>query len=100
MRLGVVQGRVVLSAATPEMAGITLLIVEPVTSENLQKGGGKGGGKALVAADNLGANLGQMVAIVEGREAANPYWPDDVPVDVYCSLIVNSVDYYPPVPTS
>jgi len=96
MRIGVVQGRVVLGAATPELAGTVLLIVEPVTSENLREGTKKGGGKALVVADQLGANLGQLVAFVEGREAANPYWPQDVPVDAYCSLIVNNVEYHPP----
>jgi hypothetical protein len=33
-----------------------------------------------------------MVAFTEGREAANPFWPDAVPVDAYCSLIVDSID--------
>jgi ethanolamine utilization protein EutN len=51
-----------------------------------------GGGKALIAIDALGAAEGQMVAITEGREASNPFWPDKVPVDAYCSLIVDSVD--------
>ena len=33
-----------------------------------------------------------MVAFTEGREAANPFWPDAVPVDAYCALIVDSID--------
>ena len=28
----------------------------------------------------------------EGREAANPFWPDAVPVDAYCALIVDTID--------
>jgi microcompartment protein CcmK/EutM len=53
-------------------------------------------GTPLVAVDQLGAAEGQMVAFVEGREAANPWWPEMAPVDAYCSLIVESVDYRPP----
>ena len=60
--------------------------------ENLRARNGLGGGKALIAIDALGAAEGQMVAITEGREASNPFWPDKVPVDAYCSLIVDSVD--------
>jgi hypothetical protein len=37
-----------------------------------------------------------MIAFVEGREGANPYWPGRAPVDAYCSLLVNTVDYHPP----
>ena len=33
-----------------------------------------------------------MVAFTEGREAANPFWPSAVPVDAYCSLIVDSIE--------
>ena len=34
-----------------------------------------------------------MIAFTEGSEAANPYWPKLVPVDAYCALIVNNLDY-------
>ncbi len=61
--------------------------------ENLRAGNGLGGGKALIAIDALGAAEGQMVAFTEGREAANPYWPEAVPVDAYCSLIVDSISF-------
>jgi microcompartment protein CcmK/EutM len=45
----------------------------------------------LVAVDALGAANGQMVAFTEGREAANPFWPNSIPVDAYCTLIVDSI---------
>jgi microcompartment protein CcmK/EutM len=96
MRLGIVRGRVVLNVAVPALRGLRLLIVDPVTAPNLAAGNGLGGGKPLVAADQLGAGSGQMVAFVEGREAANPFWPDRVPVDAYCALLVESVDFRPP----
>jgi hypothetical protein len=34
------------------------------------------------------------VAFTEGREAANPFWPDAVPVDAYCTLIVDSINIH------
>jgi ethanolamine utilization protein EutN len=92
MRLGIVRGHVVLNAAVAAYKGRTLAVLEPVTMENLKAGNGLGGGKALVAIDELGAAEGQMVAFTEGREAANPFWPDAVPVDAYCALIVDSID--------
>ena len=92
MRLGIVRGHVVLNPAIESFAGKTLVVVEPVTMENLRANNGRGGGKALIAADELGAADGQMVAFTEGREAANPFWPGSVPVDAYCALIVHSID--------
>lgn len=91
MRLGIVRGNVTLTPAVPELAGKTLVVLEPVTMTNLAAKNGLGGGKSLVAVDGLGAAKGQMVAFTEGREAANPFWPGQVPVDAYCTLIVDSI---------
>jgi len=90
MRLGIVRGHVVLNPAVTAFRGKTLVVLEPVTMENL-----RGGGKSLIAIDALGAARGQIVAFTEGREAANPYWPNAVPVDAYCSLIVDSINIQP-----
>jgi microcompartment protein CcmK/EutM len=91
MRLGIVRGQVVLNPAVKSYAGRRFVVVEPVTMENLRMRNGRGGGKALIALDDLGAAVGQMVGFTEGREAANPFWPETVPVDAYCALIVDSV---------
>jgi microcompartment protein CcmK/EutM len=93
LRLGVVRGRVVLSLVDPSLIGTRLLIVEPVSAESLTEGKAPGGGKQLVVADQLGPSEGQIVAFVEGREGANPYWPGRAPVDAYCSLIVDQIDF-------
>jgi microcompartment protein CcmK/EutM len=92
MRFGIVRGHLTLDAAVPALRGRTLAILEPVTMENLITENGMGGGKCLVAVDELGAANGQMVAFTEGREAANPFWPEPVPVDAYCSLLIDTVD--------
>jgi microcompartment protein CcmK/EutM len=91
MRLGIVRGHVTLSPAVPELLGKTLVVLEPVTMTNLVAKNGLAGGKSLVAVDALGAAKGQMVAFTEGTEAANPYWPGRVPIDAYCTLIVDSI---------
>ena len=95
MRLGIVRGTVVLNLVVPQLARTRLILVEPVTSEALARADGSGGGKTLVVADHLGPAEGQMIAFVESREAANPF-PGGAPVDAYCSLIVDTVDYAPP----
>ncbi len=95
MRLGIVRGSVVLSVADPALRGVRLVIVEPVTAPELAAGSGVGGGKPLVAVDQLNAAEGQMVAFVEGREAANPWWPEVAPVDAYCAVIAEAVDFRP-----
>jgi ethanolamine utilization protein EutN/carbon dioxide concentrating mechanism protein CcmL len=90
-----VRGRVVLNSAVDSFRGLRLVILEPVTAANLAARNGLGGGTPLVAVDPLGAAEGQMVAFVEGREAANPWWPNHAPVDACCALIVESVDFRP-----
>lgn len=92
MRLGIVRGHVVLNSRVDSFKGRTLAVVEPVTMENLRAGNGLGGGKSLIVVDELGAANGQMIGFTEGSEAANPFWPDQVPVDAYCALIVGSID--------
>ena len=93
MRLGIVRGEVVLSLADPSLVGTRFRVVEVVTAGALS--GGNGGGSTLVVADHLSPDEGQMIGFVEGREAANPYWPGEAPVDAYCSLIVDGIDYRP-----
>jgi ethanolamine utilization protein EutN len=92
MRLAYVRGTVTLAPAIDSYRGRRLVVLEPVTMENLRARNGKGGGKALIAVDELGAHEGQLVAFTEGREAANPFWPAEVPVDAYCAMIVDQVD--------
>jgi hypothetical protein len=37
-----------------------------------------------------------MVGFAEGRTAASPWYPNDIPVDAYCCLIVENLEYTPP----
>lgn len=92
MRLAYVRGHLTLTPAIDAYRGRRLVSLEPITMENLLAKNGLGGGKNLIAVDELGAAVGQIVAFTEGREAANSFWPESVPVDAYCSLIVDSID--------
>lgn len=94
MRLGIVRGTVVMTVKDPALEGVRFLVVEPMTAGALARG--EGGSKPLIVADRLGPAEGQMIAFVEGREAANPWWPGRAPVDATCSLIVDTVEYRPP----
>jgi len=96
VRLGIVRGTVVLSVASEALHGTSLLLVEPVTAANLEARNGAGGGKSLVVADRLSAGRGEMIGIVEGREAVNAYYPGVAPVDAYCALIVRDYVFEPP----
>ena len=96
MKFGIVTGIVVMSKAVPILSDVRFLVVEPVTGENLSAGNGKGGGRELIVADQLGPRVGQLIGYVEGREGAAPWHPRRVPLDAYCSLIVDGVDYHPP----
>jgi hypothetical protein len=96
MRLGIVVGRVVLSRAVPALKGTTLLVVDPVTAADLAERNGRGGGTTIVVADRqLSPATGQMIGVVEGREAASPF-PEPTPVDAYCALVVNDYTFVPP----
>lgn len=95
MRLGIVKGTVVLSRGLAVMSGTRYLIVEPVTADNLKAGNSRGGGREVVAADQLGAGRGQMVCFEEGREASTPWLPASAPVDAYVSAIVDTISYQP-----
>ena len=93
MRLCIVRGTVVMTVKDPSLEGVRFLVVEPVTAQGLATG--QGGGKPLIVADQLGPAEGQMIGFVEGREAANPWWPGRAPVDATCSLVVDTVEYRP-----
>jgi microcompartment protein CcmK/EutM len=93
MRIGIVRGHVVLARSVEALQGTRLLVVEPVNAENLAGNNGRGGGTPLIVADHLAPATGQMVGFTEGREAANPYWPGEAPVDAYAALIVESTDF-------
>ena len=93
MRMGTVVGRVTLGVRHPAYQGERLLLTLPWQAETYQ-------GKdkfdfSIVVYDTLGADVGQQIAISEGREAACPF-PQPTPVDAYCAALVDEVKYQEP----
>lgn len=48
--------------------------------------------ESLVVFDELGAGIGQLIAVSEGREAAMPFYPANVAIDAYAAAILDSVE--------
>jgi len=85
MQLARVVGTVVVTQKDDALAGITLLVVQPVTTERVNAG------RTLVAADSVGAGIGEYVFFVRGKEASFPFYPGQPPVD---AGIVGIVDHW------
>jgi len=90
MRIGTVIGRVTLSVRTKKYQGERLLLTMPWRRETLA--GKEAYDPAIVVYDQLGAGLGQQIAISEGREAACPF-KTPTPVDAYCAALVDEIFY-------
>ena len=85
MQIARVIGSVVASRKDENLAGITLLLVQPLNPE------GQPFGRALVAVDAVGAGVGEDVFFVRGKEASFPFYPAEPPVD---AGIVGIVDHW------
>lgn len=88
--MGTVIGRVTLSVRNPRLQGERLLLTLPWTLETFR--GKPDFAPAIVVYDDLGAGVGQKIAISEGREAACPF-PKPMPVDAYCAALVDDHFY-------
>jgi len=89
MQLARVIGTVVSTRKDANLTGITLLIVQPLTAER------QPAGRSLVAADSVGAGVGEEVFFVRGKEASFPFYPVESPVDAGIVGIVDRWDTYP-----
>ena len=90
MRMGTVIGRVTLSVRSHRYSGERLLVTLPWNRETFA--GEEKFDNAIVVYDELGANVGQNIAISEGREAACPF-PKPTPVDAYCAALIDETFY-------
>lgn len=84
MFLGRVIGSVVASVKYPGLEGVKLLWVQPSYAD------GSDSGKAIVACDATQAGVGDLVYLVDGREAAMALPVRFVPVD---ATVVGIVEY-------
>jgi ethanolamine utilization protein EutN len=85
VQLAKVIGEVVSTMKDPNLAGLTLLVLQPLSAS------GEPSGRTLVALDSVGAGVGENVFFVRGREAAFPFYPAEPPTD---AAIVGIVDHW------
>ncbi|MCS7236730.1 MAG: carbon dioxide concentrating mechanism protein CcmL [Thermoguttaceae bacterium] len=94
MRVGQVVGKVVLSRWHATMTGATYKIVVPFSLDDLLRRR-MGDCEDVVVYDELAAGVGALVAFSEGREAAQPFHPEEKPVDAYLAAILDSLTVEP-----
>ena len=85
MQIARVIGTVVATRKDENLAGITLLMVQPLTP------GREPAGRPIVAVDSVGAGVGEEVFFVRGKEASFPFHPVEAPVD---AGIVGIIDHW------
>ena len=86
MQLARVIGDVVSTRKDENLAGITLLIVQPLAPDRSPAG------RPIVAVDAVGAGVGEEVFFVRGKEASFPFYPAEPPVDAGIVGIVDRWD--------
>jgi ethanolamine utilization protein EutN len=85
MQIAKVVGDVVATRKDENLAGLKLLILQPLTPA------GEASGRTLIAVDSAGAGVGETVFFVRGKEASFPFYPVEAPVD---AGIVGIVDHW------
>jgi microcompartment protein CcmK/EutM len=85
MQLAKVIGDVVTTCKDENLAGLTLLVLQPIGAD------GAPVGRTLVAVDAVGAGVGETVFFVRGKEASYPFHPTEVPTD---AGVVGIVDHW------
>jgi ethanolamine utilization protein EutN len=90
MRIGEVIGTVTLNRWHPSLAGGRFKLVVPLSLTDLTGTPGEPA-EEITVYDERGAGVGSRIAISEGREAAQPFYPDVKPIDAYNSAILDSV---------
>jgi len=91
MRIAEVIGTVTLSRVHPSLRGGRLRLIIPLSLAHLQ-GRTDTLPDVMVSYDDLGAGIGQYIAISEGAEAAQPFRPNLKPIDTYTAAILDRVE--------
>jgi ethanolamine utilization protein EutN len=91
MRLGKIIGNVTLSRMHPSMTGASYRLVTPLSLGQLQNETTREA-EPFVLYDEIGSTTGDIVAISEGGEAAQPFKPNYKPVDAYNAAIIDQLN--------
>lgn len=86
MKLASVIGTVVSTRKEETLDGLRLMLLQPTD------GAGKAAGSPLVAADSVGAGVGEVVLFASGSSARQTAVTNNRPVDAVIMAIVDSVE--------
>ena len=83
-----------MNQCVPDILPGSYLIVRSCNRGTLA-GDNAGNDETVVLYDELAAREGDLVGLVEGREATAPFWPRKVPYDSYNACILDDLDFRP-----
>jgi carbon dioxide concentrating mechanism protein CcmL len=97
MRIGKVVGTVTLSRLHPSLSNHRLRIVIPLDLSQLMIGDAvdpwaNDHDEQVVAWDHCAAGIGDRVALAEGPEAAQPFLPEQKPIDAGIAALLDAVE--------
>ena len=92
MFLGEVIGQVVSTRKDPAMSGRKLLVIRPMLIDEAKPDQFRPGVNTIVAVDNLGAGVGQLVMFCQGSSARMAEGFKTMPIDAAITGLVDSVD--------
>ena len=95
MRVAEVIGRVTMSRAHPSLKGGRFLVTLPMPLAALRDAS-DARGEEVIAYDELGAGAGDLIALSEGREAAEAALHYVAPVDEKEAYVTNAFRYIAP----
>lgn len=91
MRIAKVIGSVLLNRSHASLARAQFKLAIPLSLDELQDPSDPQG-DSIVVYDELHAGVGNLIAVSEGCEAAQPFYPDLKPVDAYNAAILDRID--------
>ena len=94
MFLAKVEGQVVATKKDPNMSGRKLLLLRPQLVDEKDPTKFRPGANTIVAVDNLGAGIGEMVLFCQGSSARLAPGMKEAPIDAVVIGLVDSVDVF------
>jgi len=91
MRIAQIVGTVTLNSLHPSFKGASLKLAVRLSLNNLT-GRTEPEYDPVVVWDELGAGIGDKIALAQGTEAAQPFRPELKPVDAYNAAILDRID--------
>jgi microcompartment protein CcmK/EutM len=91
MKIARIVGTVTLSRAHPLMTSIPFRLVETVEGFDDQNQP-QFSEEQIVSCDILGAGVGDLIALAEGPEAAQPFRPEIKPIDANSAAILDTLE--------